>query len=90
MWKGKENILKAGVSQDLLLTLPKGHYSRVKASVTSKQPLLAPIAAGQTVGTLRLTLDDKPLAEYPLVALEEMPLANIFGRAWDTIKLWFK
>ncbi|MFH1495233.1 MAG: D-alanyl-D-alanine carboxypeptidase family protein, partial [Pseudomonadota bacterium] len=90
VWKGKEKILKAGVSQDLLLTLPKGHYSRVKATVTSKQPLLAPISAGQTVGTLRLTLDDKPLAEYPLVALEEMPVANIFGRAWDTIKLWFK
>ncbi len=90
VWKGKEKTLKAGVSQDLLLTLPKGHYSRVKATVTSKQPLLAPIAAGQAVGTLHLTLDDKPLAEYPLLALEEMPLANIFGRAWDTIKLWFK
>lgn len=90
VWKGKEKTLKTGVSQDLLLTLPKGHYSRVKATVTSKQPLLAPISAGQAVGTLQLTLDDKPLAEYPLVALEEMPLGNIFGRAWDTIKLWFK
>ncbi|MDP2964161.1 MAG: D-alanyl-D-alanine carboxypeptidase family protein [Sulfurimicrobium sp.] len=90
VWKGKEKTLKTGLSQDLLLTLPKGHYSRIKASVTSKQPLLAPISAGQAVGTLRLTLDDKPLAEYPLVALEDMPLANIFGRAWDTIKLWFK
>ena len=58
--------------------------------MTSRQPLLAPISAGQAVGTLHLTLDDKPLAEYPLVALEEMPLGNIFGRAWDTIKLWFK
>ncbi|MDO8891262.1 MAG: D-alanyl-D-alanine carboxypeptidase family protein [Sulfurimicrobium sp.] len=90
VWKGKEKTLKTGLSQDLLLTLPKGHYSRIKASVTSKQPLLAPISAGQAVGTLRLTLDDKPLAEYPLVALEEMPIANIFGRALDTIKLWFK
>jgi D-alanyl-D-alanine carboxypeptidase (penicillin-binding protein 5/6) len=90
VWKGKEKILKTGVSQDLLLTLPKGHYSRVKASVSSKQPLLAPISAGQAVGTLRLTLDDKPLAEYPLIALEEMPLSNIFSRTLDSIKLWFK
>ena len=90
VWKGKEKILKTGVSQDLLLTLPKGHYSRVKASVVSKQPLLAPISAGQAVGTLRLTLDDKPLVEYPLVALEEMPLANIFSRTLDSIRLWFK
>ncbi len=90
VWKGKEKTLKAGVSQDLLVTLPKGHYSRVKASITSKQPLLAPISAGQAVGTIQLSLDDKPLADYPLVALEAVPVGNIFGRAWDTVKLWFK
>jgi D-alanyl-D-alanine carboxypeptidase (penicillin-binding protein 5/6) len=90
VWKGKEKTLKAGVSQDLMLTLPKGQYSRVKASIASKQPLLAPVSAGQVVGTIQLTLDDKPLADYPLVALEEVPVANIFGRTLDTIKLWFK
>ena len=38
----------------------------------------------------KVTLDDKPVGEYPLVALEEVPLAGLFGRAWDTIRLWFK
>jgi len=90
VWKGKEKTLKAGVSQDLMVTLPKGYYSRVKATVTSKQPLFAPISAGQAVGNIQLTLDDKPLADYPLVALENVPVGNIFGRALDTVKLWFK
>lgn len=90
IWKGSEKVVKAGVSQDLLVTLPKGHFSRIKATVTSKQPLLAPVSAGQVVGTLKLTLDDKPFADYPLVALESVGVANIFGRALDTIKLWFK
>ena len=90
VWKGSEKTLKAGVNQDLLITLPKGYYSRAKATVTSKQPLLAPISAGQVVGTIQLTLDDKPLADYPLVALEAVPVGNIFGRAWDTVRLWFK
>jgi D-alanyl-D-alanine carboxypeptidase (penicillin-binding protein 5/6) len=90
VWKGKQNTLKAGVAGDLHITLPNGQYPRIKASLITKQPLLAPISAGQTVGTLRIMLDEKPLADYPLVALENAPVASIFGRAWDTVKLWFK
>jgi D-alanyl-D-alanine carboxypeptidase (penicillin-binding protein 5/6) len=90
IWKGSEKTLKAGVSQELLVTLPKGYYSRLKATVTSKQPLLAPVSAGQVVGALQLTLDDKPFGSYPLVALENVAVGNIFGRALDSVKLWFK
>jgi D-alanyl-D-alanine carboxypeptidase (penicillin-binding protein 5/6) len=90
VWKGSENILKAGVAQDFSVSLPKGQYARLKAALVSKQPLLAPLAAGQQVGTIRLTLDDKPYAEYPLVALEGVARANFFKRGWDGVKLWFK
>lgn len=90
VWKGSEKTLKAGASQDILFTLPKGYYNRLKATVTSKQPLLAPISAGQVVGTIQLTLDDKPFASYPLVALDNVAVGNVFGRALDTVKLWFK
>ena len=90
VWKGSENILKAGVAQDFYVSLPKGQYARLKAALVSKQPLLAPLAAGQQVGTIRLTLDDKPYAEYPLVALEGVVRANFFKRGWDGVKLWFK
>ncbi|MHB8165643.1 MAG: D-alanyl-D-alanine carboxypeptidase family protein [Sulfuricella sp.] len=90
VWKGNENILKAGVAQDFYISLPKGQYARLKASLVSKQPLLAPLAAGQQVGIIRLTLDDKPYAEYPLVALEGVARANFFKRGWDGVKLWFK
>ena len=90
VWKGSENILKAGVSQDIFVSLPKGQYAHLKATLVSKQPLLAPLAAGQQVGTIRLMLDDKPYAEYPLVALEAVTRANFFKRSWDGMKLWFK
>jgi D-alanyl-D-alanine carboxypeptidase (penicillin-binding protein 5/6) len=90
VWKGSENILKAGVAQDFYVSLPKGQYARLKATLASKQPLLAPLAAGQQVGTIRLTLDDKPYAEYPLVAVEGVARANFIKRGWDGIKLWFK
>ncbi|OIP18086.1 MAG: peptidase [Betaproteobacteria bacterium CG2_30_59_46] len=89
VWKGSENILKAGAAQDIYISLPKGQYARLKAALVSKQPLLAPISVGQTVGSIRLTMDNKPYAEYPLVALEGISTANFFKRGWDGIKLWF-
>lgn len=90
VWKGNINNLKAGVAKDLFVSLPKGHYKHLKATLTSKQPLLAPISAGQKIGVIRLTVDNKLFAEYPLVALEEVSTANMFKRGWDSIKLWLK
>jgi len=39
------------------------------------------------VGTVKFTLDGKPFAEPPLIALESVSDASIFGRAWDSIRL---
>lgn len=44
---------------------------------------------GDTVATLRLLLDGKPYGEYPVVAIEAVPVAGAFGRAIDSIRLWF-
>jgi serine-type D-Ala-D-Ala carboxypeptidase (penicillin-binding protein 5/6) len=41
------------------------------------------------VGTVKVALEGKPVAEFPLIALEQVPLANLFGRAVDTVRLWF-
>ncbi len=90
VWKGAANTLDATVAEDLYVTLPKGQAARVKASMSSHQPLIAPIAVGQEIGVIRLTLDGKPLLERKLVAAKEMPVANLFGRLWDSLKLMFE
>jgi len=90
VWKGEQNVLEATVAENLYATLPKGKYDKLSAQVTSKQPLIAPISAGQQVGSLQLSLDGKPLAQYPLVAAKEIPVAGIFGRLWDSLKLMFQ
>ncbi len=90
VWKGTTASLKAGFPSDLVVTVPKGQGEKLQAELLSLQPLLAPIAAGGRVGNLRVTLDGKPLGEYPVVALEAVPAAGIFGRAWDTLRLWLK
>ena len=90
VWKGSQNTVRAGFLEDFTLSLPKGMAEKVKASLVSQQPLLAPVQKGQRIGTLKLTLDDKPYGEYPVVALEAIPVAGMFGRAWDTMRLWFE
>jgi len=90
VWKGSGNSVRAGFADDLYLSLPRGQADKLKASVESLQPLLAPISAGQKVGVMKLTFAGKPLRELPVVALESVPLAGIFGRGWDSMRLLFK
>ena len=89
VWKGSEATVKAGFNHDFILAVPKGYAPRLKAELVSQQPLVAPVAAGQTVGTMKVSLDGKPFGDYPVIALEGVPVANIFGRAVDTVRLWF-
>ena len=90
VWKGSENRLKAGFQTDMFVTLPRGQADKVKADFVSQQPLVAPISAGQRVGTLRVMVESGLVAEYPVVALDSVGIAGYFGRTWDTFRLWFK
>lgn len=90
LWKGAQNVLKAGFNQDIHFSLPRGQAEKIKATMEYKQPLIAPINKGQDVGTVKFTVDGQPLATYPLVALENVGSTNMFGRAWDSLQLLFK
>ena len=90
VWKGSQSVVKAGTLRDLYVTVPKGEAAKLKADVVSQQPIIAPIAKGDSVATLRVVLDGKPLTEHSLVALEPIGPAGLLGRAWDTLRLWIK
>ena len=90
VWKGASGTLAAGPTGDIYVTVPRGEAGKLKADTLSQQPLIAPVAQGERVGTLRVTLDGKPVAEYPLVALEAVGPAGLIGRGWDTLRLWIK
>ncbi len=90
VWKGEANDLPVGFAADFVMSLPKGQAEKIQVSLVSQQPVMAPIQKGQPVGTMQLTLDGKALGEYPVVALEAVPLAGFFGRLWDALVLWIK
>lgn len=89
VWKGSESKLAATTFKDLYVTLPKGDYARAKAKVISKQPLIAPIAQGQEIGTIQFVIDGKIVDEQKLLAAKDVKVAGIFGRLWDSFMLLF-
>ena len=89
VWKGTEKTVNAGFTHDFILAVPKGYAPRLKSELVAQQPLIAPVTAGQVVGTMKVSLDGKPFGEYPVVAVTAVPVAGIFGRAIDTMRLWF-
>jgi D-alanyl-D-alanine carboxypeptidase (penicillin-binding protein 5/6) len=89
VWKGTVPEVPAGFLADRYLTLPKGKADKLSLTMQAQEPLVAPITRAQKVGIVKVALEGKPVAEFPLIALEEVQPASIFGRAWDTVRLWF-
>lgn len=90
VWKGSQNQVKIGFTQDVYVTVPKGIADKMKPVLERKDPLVAPVAQNSKVGTLKMMVDGKPLTELPVVALEQVNQASIIGRAWDSVRLWMK
>jgi serine-type D-Ala-D-Ala carboxypeptidase (penicillin-binding protein 5/6) len=90
IWKGTSKELDIGFLADRYITLPKGQRGALKATLETRQPMLAPIGKGEQVGTLHLILNDKPYFDLPVVALDDVALANVFSRGVDNIRLLFQ
>jgi D-alanyl-D-alanine carboxypeptidase (penicillin-binding protein 5/6) len=92
VWKGATPQARLGAAPGALyFTVPKGEGAQLKAIVERTDPLVAPLAQGQRVGTIKVTTGaGATLATVPLVVQEPVPLAGILGRAWDSIRLWIQ
>ena len=89
VWKGKTDEVQLGVAQPLLVGMPRGKYAQLKPTMDVPKTLVAPIAKGEKVGTVKVALDGKVIASAPLVALNAVEEAGFFGRLWDSIRLFF-
>jgi D-alanyl-D-alanine carboxypeptidase (penicillin-binding protein 5/6) len=91
VWKGDKPEARLGAPGALYATVPKGEGDRIKTVIERTDPLVAPLTQGQAVGQIRITTaGGTPLASVPLVVLEPVALAGLFGRAWDALRLWIK
>jgi len=91
VWKGSSKEVKLGVVGGLYVSVPRGEGGRLQTRIERTDPLVAPLAKGQRVGTVKVsTPSGAPVAEVPLVVLEAVEQAGLIGRAWDSLRLWVR
>jgi len=89
IWKGQVDHLPAGLVEATVLTLPRGRADDLVTTVTVNPELEAPVAQGDAVGSVTMSIDGETVYEAPLAALETVEPAGFFSRLWDTILMWF-
>ncbi|KIP98542.1 MULTISPECIES: D-alanyl-D-alanine carboxypeptidase family protein [Pseudomonas] len=89
VWKGQTSQVKAGLAQDLTLTLPKGQLEKLQASMTLNPQITAPIAQGDVIGKVEVKMGDQVVHSADLVALEAVEEGGFFRSLWDSIRLFF-
>ncbi|MGO2414706.1 MAG: serine-type D-Ala-D-Ala carboxypeptidase, partial [Cobetia crustatorum] len=89
VWGGDKDQVRLGMAKDVYLTVPSGQSDKLTARLDVSETIKAPVQAGEQYGTLQIKLDDKVLAEEPLVALESVEQGGLFKRLWDALMLFF-
>ena len=87
IFKGTRPTMPVGFRDDIWLSLPREQFTNLQATLETKQPFVAPFAAGEKAGIMKLTRDTARVAEFPVVALEDVPVAGFLSRGWDTLRL---
>ncbi|MEO8010013.1 MAG: serine-type D-Ala-D-Ala carboxypeptidase, partial [Dokdonella sp.] len=90
LWKGDSATVALGVNEDVLVTLARGRYADLKASMELPAQLIAPLQKGQKVGSLKVELDGKSLVERDIVVLADVAEGGFFKRLGDGVMLWFE
>jgi D-alanyl-D-alanine carboxypeptidase (penicillin-binding protein 5/6) len=87
VWKGRSSTARLGRTSAITVVVPRGQGGAIQTSVTRPNPLMAPLAKGQAVGSLEIKVGGTIWQTLPLQALDEVPAAGFFGRMWDAIRL---
>jgi D-alanyl-D-alanine carboxypeptidase (penicillin-binding protein 5/6) len=88
VWKGLDEEVTLGLSEALFVTIPRGRYDELEAQVQMQPQLIAPLEAGEIVGTINVQLGDELIANRNLVTLGAVEEAGFFGSMWDSVRLW--
>jgi len=88
VWGGKTNEVALGSQEDIYLTLPRSDFKNIKANYIFDNNIQAPIEAGQIIGSIELTSNDRVVLTSPLVAIEAVEAKGFFGRLWSRLLYW--
>lgn len=89
VWKGEQGEVKAGLAEDLTLTVPRGQGKNLKASMSLDPTLVAPIEQGQVIGVVEVRNGEELVHSADLIAMQSVAEGGIFRQLWDSIRLFF-
>ena len=90
IWYGDQEQVSLGVGKDIYITIPRGRYGELDASMEVDREISAPVQRGQQLGLVSIRLGDELLLSDDLVAMQDVGEGSLFSRAMDRIKLIFQ
>jgi len=90
VYKGEEERVTLVPARDIFVTIGRGSAAQLKTTATVKEPVIAPIIAGQTLGELTVSDGKDVIARVPLVAQTAVPEGGWWTRMVDGISLWME
>lgn len=90
IWKAEHEFSTLGVQSDLYITVPRGSFDNVDSILNMPAVLLAPVAEGQPLAELQVSLNGTELVNEPLRALQDNPSGTLWQRTRDGVQLWFE
>ena len=89
IWKGQEDYVPVGLLEKTVLTLPRGKRDNLVTSVEVNKQLVAPLAVGDPVGIVTVSLNGETVLQVPAVALATVEPGGLFARLWDSVLMFF-
>ncbi|MCG7957212.1 MAG: serine-type D-Ala-D-Ala carboxypeptidase, partial [Candidatus Thiodiazotropha endolucinida] len=90
IWKGEREKLPLGLNQDLNVTIPRHQYKNLDASLEIDPKIMAPVAEGQPLGKVTVTLNGEPVSSATLVSLKGIAEGNLWQQIKDSALLWLE
>lgn len=90
IWKGETENLPLGLAEPLYVTVPRGRYKNLDASMSVNQTVEAPVQKGEVLGTVQVKLGEELISERPLVALQDVKQGSLWQRFIDSMVMWLE
>ena len=90
IWKGDSESLPLGILEDLFITIPRGQYDKLDASMSINATIVAPVDIGSVYGSINIMLGSQMVAKRDLVSLRTVGEGSIWHNLIDSVKLWWK
>ena len=90
VWKAADEFSPLGVMEDLYITVPRGAYDSLESVHNMPAVIEAPVATGQPLGEIKVSLNDEILLQEQLRALSDNPSGSLWQRTVDSVMLWFE